>query len=99
MGNDVDYDEKIKKRSKAFQKNEISALSMMKNPHLIMVTTSFKCSPSKPLTWNLDQEEDNCVYDWFYDHQPLKHSNYSEWAIISEVASSIKSYGELAQTR
>jgi pre-mRNA-processing factor 8 len=20
----------------------------------------------------LDEEEDNCVFDWFYDHQPLK---------------------------
>ena len=24
----------------------------------------------------LDEEEDNPVFDWFYDHQPLKYTNY-----------------------
>ena len=22
----------------------------------------------------LDEDEDNHVFDWFYDHEPLKHS-------------------------
>ena len=25
----------------------------------------------------LDEDEDNCVFDWFYDHQPLKFSKKS----------------------
>lgn len=30
--------------------------------------------PLEPINMELDEEEDNSVYDWFYDHQPLKHS-------------------------
>lgn len=35
----------------------------------------------------LDEEEDNLVFDWFYDHEPLKHSkmvngpSYRNWRL------------------
>jgi len=25
---------------------------------------------------DLNEDEDNAVFDWFYDHQPLKFSKY-----------------------
>lgn len=41
--------------------------------------------PSEPIQIELDEEEDNAVFDWFYDHQPLKYSkmvngeSYRKW--------------------
>lgn len=41
--------------------------------------------PLEPINMELDGREDNAVYDWFYDHQPLKHSkevngpSYRKW--------------------
>ena len=41
--------------------------------------------PLEPINMDLDEIEDNAVYDWFYDHQPLKHSkmvngpSYRKW--------------------
>ena len=32
--------------------------------------------PLDPIQMQLDEDEDNNVYDFFYDHQPLKTSKY-----------------------
>jgi len=32
--------------------------------------------PLEPIQMELDEVEDNAVFDWFYDHQPLKHTKY-----------------------
>jgi pre-mRNA-processing factor 8 len=32
--------------------------------------------PLDPIQMQLDEEEDNSVYDFFYDHQPLRFSKY-----------------------
>ena len=32
--------------------------------------------PLEPIQMELDEDEDNHVYDWFYDHQPLKYTKY-----------------------
>ena len=29
-----------------------------------------------PIQMQLDEEEDNAVYDFFYDHQPLKYTKF-----------------------
>lgn len=28
--------------------------------------------PLEPIQMELDEDEDNAVFDWFYDHEPLK---------------------------
>lgn len=41
--------------------------------------------PMEPIQMELDEDEDNPVFDWFYDHQPLKYSkmvngeSYKSW--------------------
>lgn len=43
--------------------------------------------PLDPIQMELDEEEDNLVFDWFYDHEPLKHSkmvngpSYRNWRL------------------
>lgn len=43
----------------------------------------------------LDEQEDNVVYDWFYDHQPLKHSklvngpSYRKWHLPLNVMANL----------
>jgi pre-mRNA-processing factor 8 len=32
--------------------------------------------PEYPIQMQLDEEDDNAVYDFFYDHQPLKYTKY-----------------------
>jgi pre-mRNA-processing factor 8 len=32
--------------------------------------------PLDPIQMQLDEEEDNSVYDFFYDHQPLRFSKF-----------------------
>lgn len=34
--------------------------------------------PLEAIQLELDQNEDNAVYDWFYDHEPLKMTEYSK---------------------
>lgn len=47
--------------------------------------------PLEPIQMELDEQEDNAVYDWFYDHQPLKHTkavngpSYRTWQLSLEV--------------
>lgn len=41
--------------------------------------------PLEPINMELDEHEDNAVYDWLYDSHPLKHSgdvngpSYRKW--------------------
>jgi pre-mRNA-processing factor 8 len=41
--------------------------------------------PLEPIQMELDEVEDNVVYDWFYDHQPLRFTkmvkgpSYRRW--------------------
>lgn len=43
--------------------------------------------PSEPIQMELDENEDNLVFDWFYDHMPLKYTkmvngpSYRKWTI------------------
>ena len=43
--------------------------------------------PLDPIQMELDEDEDNHVFDWFYDHEPLKHSklvngpSYRNWRL------------------
>lgn len=43
--------------------------------------------PLDPIQMELDEEEDNHVYDWFYDNEPLKYSqmvngpSYKTWKL------------------
>jgi pre-mRNA-processing factor 8 len=43
----------------------------------------------------LDEEEDNAVYDWFYDHNPLKFTNkvngpsYKSWFLTLDVMANL----------
>jgi pre-mRNA-processing factor 8 len=32
--------------------------------------------PHEPIQMELDEDEDNAVFDWFYDHMPLQHTKY-----------------------
>ena len=32
--------------------------------------------PLEPIQMELDEDEDNSVFDWFYDHQPLKYTKF-----------------------
>jgi len=32
--------------------------------------------PLDPIQMELDEDEDNAVFDWFYDHMPLRHTNF-----------------------
>lgn len=43
--------------------------------------------PQEPIQMELDEEEDNLVFDWFYDHRPLRYTkmvngpSYTHWTI------------------
>jgi pre-mRNA-processing factor 8 len=43
--------------------------------------------PMEPIQMELDENEDNSVFDWFYDHKPLKYTkmvsgpSYRKWTI------------------
>lgn len=43
--------------------------------------------PLEPIQMELDEDEDNMVFDWFYDHMPLRYtkmvngSSYKTWSI------------------
>ena len=43
----------------------------------------------------LDEEEDNSVFDWFYDHEPLKYSkmvngpSYRKWRMTLPVMANL----------
>ena len=43
----------------------------------------------------LDEQEDTTVFDWFYDHQPLKHSqyvngpSYRKWKLSTQIMSNL----------
>lgn len=47
--------------------------------------------PTEAIQMELDEEEDNVVFDWFYDHQPLKYTksiggpSYRKWKLSIEV--------------
>lgn len=51
--------------------------------------------PLDPIQMELDEEEDNNVFDWFYDHQPLKHSSmmsgpsYRSWRMTLPVMANL----------
>ena len=47
----------------------------------------------------LDEEEDDKVFDWFYDHQPLKHlrflngPSYKKWHLTLNIMSNLYRLG------
>ena len=47
----------------------------------------------------LDEEEDNAVFDWFYDHNPLKFTNkvngpsYRKWYLSLDIMSNLHNSG------
>ncbi|CAD8150018.1 unnamed protein product [Paramecium pentaurelia] len=47
--------------------------------------------PLEPIQMELDEREDNAVFDWFYDHQPLRYTkllngpSYRSWQLTLEV--------------
>ena len=47
--------------------------------------------PLEAIQMELDEEEDNAVFDWFYDHEPLKFTNkvngpsYKKWFLNLEI--------------
>lgn len=51
--------------------------------------------PLDPIQMELDEDEDNNVFDWFYDHQPLKHSSmvngpsYRSWRMTLPVMANL----------
>jgi pre-mRNA-processing factor 8 len=51
--------------------------------------------PLEAIQMELDEEEDNPVFDWFYDHQPLKHSkmmngpSYRLWRLTLPVMANL----------
>ena len=51
--------------------------------------------PLEPINMELDSQEDNAVYDWFYDHQPLKHTrnvngpSYRKWNLPLNVMANL----------
>jgi pre-mRNA-processing factor 8 len=51
--------------------------------------------PLEPIQMDLDEVEDNYVYDWFYDHQPLKFtkmvngSSYRSWHLRLDVVQNL----------
>lgn len=51
--------------------------------------------PLEPIQMELDEGEDNPVFDWFYDHQPLKFTkfvngpSYKRWNLNLEIMSNL----------
>ena len=51
--------------------------------------------PLEPIQMELDEDEDNAVFDWFYDHEPLKYTNmvngpsYRSWRLPLPVMSNL----------
>ena len=51
--------------------------------------------PLDPIQMELDEDEDNNVFDWFYDHEPLKHSSmvkgpsYRNWRMTLPVMANL----------
>jgi len=51
--------------------------------------------PLEPIQMDLDENEDNPVFDWFYDHQPLKYTkmvngpSYRRWHLPLEVMANL----------
>ena len=53
--------------------------------------------PLEPINMELDEQEDNVVYDWFYDHQPLKHTK-NVMTFLQEMAFASECNGKHSQT-
>jgi len=55
----------------------------------------FQVDPLEPIQMELDEEEDNAVFDWFYDHKPLCYTNmvngesYRFWHLTLPVMSNL----------
>lgn len=51
--------------------------------------------PLEPIHMELDENEDNPVFDWFYDHQPLNYTkivngpSYRKWQLKLEVLANL----------
>ena len=51
--------------------------------------------PLEAIQMELDEEEDNAVFDWFYDHNPLKFTNkvngpsYRKWYLSLDIMSNL----------
>lgn len=51
--------------------------------------------PLEAIQMDLDEEEDNAVFDWFYDHQPLKYTplvngpSYRSWRLTLPIMANL----------
>lgn len=55
-----------------------------------------KVEAEDPIQMELDENEDNPVFDWFYDHKPLRYSkmingpSYKKWHLTTEIMSNLQ---------
>jgi len=86
VGHDVDHDAKGEARSQALQAHAVPPFDD-EEPPLDYADNLLDVDPLEAIELELDEDEDSAVYEWFYDHNPLKHTkfingdSYRKWQV------------------